>query len=155
MYGTYSESTELTCTFYGNPEPTITWSKLDGGTSTSVFTPTSYVNDTVGSIVFVTSTYTVTTTELEDYGTYSCEASNAYGTTAQNVTLHVYCKSLLLLKDLLLYWVFPEKVRTPLDIREYFYTDTPWISDILNREGGTEFFWKSALLTPYKLNQHV
>ena len=54
----------------------------------------SYVNDTVGSIVFVTSTYTVATTELEDYGTYSCQATNVYGTTEQNVTLHVYCKSL-------------------------------------------------------------
>ena len=94
VYGIKPQSSSLTCTFYGNPEPEITWTKLDGGALYDN-TTTETIDKCVGTVVFKTSTITFNPTDLEHYGTYECSATNIYDTVQQNVSLIVHCKSFI------------------------------------------------------------
>lgn len=91
IYGISPQSSEMFCSFYGNPEPVVYWKKLDGGTA-SDFTVAEQIDKVVSSITFKTSNITISKTSPQHYGVYQCYANNTHGFAVQNITFTVNCE---------------------------------------------------------------
>ncbi|XP_061163155.1 basement membrane-specific heparan sulfate proteoglycan core protein-like [Saccostrea echinata] len=75
------EKVEMECVTTGSPQPTVSWSKLEGP-----LPPTAIVNDAFLVIQSI---------RLEDAGTYVCTVQNIVGTVEKRVTLFVRAKPII------------------------------------------------------------
>eukprot|EP00794_Sanderia_malayensis_P011406 gene11406-12594_t len=78
----------LSCVFYGEPTPNITWRRFHRGIS-SAANITTTVLSTNASFSVVESLLTFTTSKKTDYGVYECKAQNMAGFMVQNISVDV------------------------------------------------------------------
>lgn len=86
-----TKSVHLSCIFYGEPTPVITWQKVDGSTNIYM-NSTSTISMMNSSFAIVESTLAFSAAKKSDFGTYRCKAVNKNGMMEMNVTLDVICK---------------------------------------------------------------
>lgn len=81
----------ITCKFFGDPKPDVIWKKYNGGNEDHIHedTKTPFSNSTLFQ---VESDVRIDQTKKSDYGDYSCQAKNDYGTVVKNISLVVQCK---------------------------------------------------------------
>ena len=77
-------TTILRCEALGYPPPTIEWSKTNGASSVRVSVSDS-VSVTIGygNVTRVSTTLTITNTDVDDRGTYECTASNSVSSASR------------------------------------------------------------------------
>ena len=97
-----TESADLTCTVTGTPQPNIIWYVLRDGSTTmrmEVVEGTKYsISESVSTgadeNIQVVSVLTVSNTTTDYAGVYTCNATNARGSSADSGRLDVQCEFL-------------------------------------------------------------
>ncbi len=88
---TLNTLTTISCTFYGEPTPNITWNRYGGVLSNGASSNTTVLSAN-SSFAVVRSLLVFTEVSKADHGTYQCMASNDAGYLAQNISIDVQCK---------------------------------------------------------------
>ena len=84
------DTTIFRCEALGYPPPTIAWNKTNGAlsdrvsVSDNVSVPIGY-----GNVTRVSSTLTITNTDVDDRGTYQCTASNSVSSASRFLMIFV------------------------------------------------------------------
>ena len=86
-----SSNVTLSCTFYGEPKPNITWERINGTISTSAVTSFGTLSHNQ-SFAVVQSNLSFPAIQKSDHGSYKCKSSNDAGTAEQVIALDVQCK---------------------------------------------------------------
>ena len=89
--GTVGQNASAVCKATGDPEPSIYWVKVSGGTGDRV-SPLQTLEFSNATLSASNSSGDVINITKSDYGVYLCYANNSYGTDSQNVTFNVQCR---------------------------------------------------------------
>ncbi len=85
----------ISCTFYGEPSPKITWEKYNDTMPSTIITESTILSSN-SSFTVVQSTLKWMNVRKSDHGTYICNAENVAGKDRQVIVLDVNCKKILL-----------------------------------------------------------
>ncbi|XP_065056158.1 hemicentin-1-like isoform X2 [Rhopilema esculentum] len=83
-----NSSARLSCTFYGEPVPSVTWHKFSGNGAIAVAS-SSRILKTNSSFSVVESEVNFRAVDSNDHGVYRCIATNSIGSKEMNITLNV------------------------------------------------------------------
>lgn len=87
---TESSNADMLCKVYGDPQPTVYWSKISGGSENDISIGNYFTSNS--TLFVVNSTATSLSVSRQDAGVYNCYANNSLGAVSQNITVVVHCK---------------------------------------------------------------
>lgn len=85
---TESSNADMLCKVYGDPQPTVYWSKISGGSENDISIGNYFTSNS--TLFVVNSTATSLSVSRQDAGVYNCYANNSLGAVSQNITVVVH-----------------------------------------------------------------